>query len=1200
MDNESISRMSLDDLNHLIEWGELDAETMNLALTRLVELTFIQTCTDIDFLNDLISRDNWETSISEAALQRVVELTTGLTAYPNQYAIGENVMFGGEQPLSPIGGNGRKRPRSDDGDDDEVEASEDVSSETAEGADPASLSSPGSNPGFYYEIEKIKERNVKKFKAKALDYRLRLKNMEDLPAMDSILLVSTIFEDVLDRVGDGIADNDMVRVVLQATGLDKPISLPFMRNDHLTVDRFMTRIEHVLQSHEELKVGEDWDLSFVHLRMPVGGKTGRKAFMKWEEKKKSMRCLVRITEPIDSLCCARAIVTGIAKHEMSATSNSWSNIRKGRKEQGVRARALHQKAGIPEGPCGLKEIEAFQKVIEDYQICVVSKDQFNKIVYTGPLKPKGIYLLYNDNHYDLITSMAAYLRRGYWCHECKQGYDVKSRHMCEKTCRLCHHGGCRMGRDIDTWKYCEDCNRYFKDATCYANHKRVRSEKGEWKTVCQQYYKCSTCQQFINRRLYKGYEHKCGESFCGICKKFCPIGHKCYIQPVNDDLKKKKGETNDEKADPDKLKYIFFDFECTQDEGLHEPNLCVVQKVCEECADQEFEEPCAVCGEEKQRVFRGEGCRDNFCTWLFENEENKHSICIAHNLKGYDSYFILQFLYDNVILPEVIMNGGKVMSLHVKECDIKFIDSLNYFTMPLSKLPKAFGIQECKGHFPHLFNKKANQDYIGDLPAVEYFDPDGMSETDRAAFLEWYQQEEGKGEPYIFQEQILKYCVMDVDILRKCCLKFRQLFMKVSIKKEGGKDKGVDPFKSCITIASACNLVLRRNFLQPETIAIIPPLGYTSNQNHSLESLRWLSYVALRDGVHIQHAMNGGEQRVGNYFLDGFCPEVRRIYEYQSCFHHGCPDCYDPDTINPVSGEAMAELYRRTLEKIDNLKKCCPGHEIVEMWSHEWIQTWKDLPPNLKEKLKVPAHVEPLRPRESLYGGRTECTKLLHHCEDGERIKYLDFCSLYPATLKFGEYVVGHPKIFTNSFQDVSSYFGLIRCSVIAPKRLFHPVLPMRCHGKLMFTLCRTCMENRQKSDCYHTDQERMLRGTWVTLEVQKAVEMGYRVENIEVVWHWEEKTQFDPATKSGGLFTDYINTFLRLKQEASGWPEWCQTTQDKEKYVREYLENEGILLDPTRVEKNSGLRALAKLCLNSMWGKLSSSMLIIFTYKSF
>ena len=109
-----------------------------------------------------------------------------------------------------------------------------------------------------------------------------------------------------------------------------------------------------------------------------------------------------------------------------------------------------------------------------------------------------------------------------------------------------------------------------------------------------------------------------------------------------------------------------------------------------------------------------------------------------------------------------------------------------------------------------------------------------------------------------------------------------------------------------------------------------------------------------------------------------------------------------------------------------------------------------------------------------------------------------------------------------------------------------------------------------------------MLRGTWVTLEVRKAVEMGYRVENIEVVWHWEEKTQFNPATKSGGLFTDYINTFLRLKQEASGWPEWCQIIQDKEKYVREYLENEGILLDPTRVEKNSELRALAKLCLNS------------------
>jgi len=35
------------------------------------------------------------------------------------------------------------------------------------------------------------------------------------------------------------------------------------------------------------------------------------------------------------------------------------------------------------------------------------------------------------------------------------------------------------------------------------------------------------------------------------------------------------------------------------------------------------------------------------------------------------------------------------------------------------------------------------------------------------------------------------------------------------------------------------------------------------------------------------------------------------------------------------------------------------------------------------------------------------------------------------------------------------------------------------------------------------------------------------------------EVTKYDPHTRDGGLFADYINTFLKLKAEASGYPGW-------------------------------------------------------------
>ena len=59
------------------------------------------------------------------------------------------------------------------------------------------------------------------------------------------------------------------------------------------------------------------------------------------------------------------------------------------------------------------------------------------------------------------------------------------------------------------------------------------------------------------------------------------------------------------------------------------------------------------------------------------------------------------------------MNVAKIMDKTVTECDIRFIDSLNFLAMPLSQLPKTFGLTElAKGYFPHFFNSEANQHYV--------------------------------------------------------------------------------------------------------------------------------------------------------------------------------------------------------------------------------------------------------------------------------------------------------------------------------------------------------------------------------------------------------------------------------------------------------------------------------------------------------
>ena len=86
--------------------------------------------------------------------------------------------------------------------------------------------------------------------------------------------------------------------------------------------------------------------------------------------------------------------------------------------------------------------------------------------------------------------------------------------------------------------------------------------------------------------------------------------------------------------------------------------------------------------------------------------------------------------------------------------------------------------------------------------------------------------------------------------------------------------------------------------------------------------------------------------------------------------------------------------------------------------------------------------------------------------------------------------------------------------------------------------------------------------------------------------WHFSETDQYDKASGEGGIFAGYIDTFLRIKQESSGYPDWCKTEQDEIKFKQDYFEAEGIRLE--NVDKNKGMRAIVKIMLNSLWGKLA------------
>jgi len=104
--------------------------------------------------------------------------------------------------------------------------------------------------------------------------------------------------------------------------------------------------------------------------------------------------------------------------------------------------------------------------------------------------------------------------------------------------------------------------------------------------------------------------------------------------------------------------------------------------------------------------------------------------------------------------------------------------------------------------------------------------------------------------------------------------------------------RNVDIFLESCTIASACIKVLRKRFLKPKTVGLIPKGGgYSCNQNYSNKALMWILHMEQTDGCTIIHARNGREFRLPElprYSVDGYCAETRTVYEFLGYFWHGC------------------------------------------------------------------------------------------------------------------------------------------------------------------------------------------------------------------------------------------------------------------------------------------------------------------------
>ena len=61
-------------------------------------------------------------------------------------------------------------------------------------------------------------------------------------------------------------------------------------------------------------------------------------------------------------------------------------------------------------------------------------------------------------------------------------------------------------------------------------------------------------------------------------------------------------------------------------------------------------------------------------------------------------------------------------------------------------------------------------------------------------------------------------------------------------------------------------------------------------------------------------------------------------------------------------------------------------------------------------------------------------------------------------------------------------------------------------------------------------------------------------------MWQYDTITKYDPSTGDGGLFAQYMNMFMKIKMEASGYPSHCDTDQEKTSTLNVYDSTKGLL----------------------------------------
>lgn len=242
----------------------------------------------------------------------------------------------------------------------------------------------------------------------------------------------------------------------------------------------------------------------------------------------------------------------------------------------------------------------------------------------------------------------------------------------------------------------------------------------------------------------------------------------------------------------------------------------------------------------------------------------------------------------------------------------------------------------------------------------------------------------------------------------------------------------------------------------------------------------------------------------------------------------------------------MPQLYALHQEKKMYLK--LHGYEYVEMWEHDWVKLLKtnDVVIDFVKTLSIHPRLDP---REAFFGGRTNATNI----------------SCITKLLPMKRYATWTLRLcIPLSTRKMYIQLALLKSLPIISTSMSKTISELSnakfCHLVVCITPCCHASQTVNSNLLFVVPVAKKKRKKSVTMKIEACWVHGPRLSYTKplmwdilysrymrgIIGMRQRSLQFEPSTGKGGLFSWYVNTFLKFKQESSGWPDGCDTDDQK------------------------------------------------------